>query len=115
MEVSRSVSSKICKLYRVLREGYERELIVLRHFGEAEDLVWGPQQDVNTTRVMNTVLDNESPQLVVLNGDLITGENTYLSNSTYYVDRIVQPMIQRGLPWASTYGKLLVCSQVCSC
>lgn len=75
------------------------------HFGEAEDLDWGPQQDINSTRVMNSVLDSESPQLVVLNGDLITGENTYLFNSTYYVDRIVQPMVQRGLEWASTYGK----------
>jgi len=72
------------------------------HFGEAENLVWGPQQDVNTTRVMNTVLDVESPQLVVLNGDLITGENTYLPNSTHYVDEIVQPLVQRGLSWAST-------------
>jgi hypothetical protein len=74
------------------------------HFGEAEDLDWGPQQDINTTRVMNNVLNSESPQLVVLNGDLITGENTFLSNSTLYVDRIVQPMVQRGLSWASTYG-----------
>lgn len=75
------------------------------HFGEAEDTVWGPQQDIKSIRVMNTVLDNESPQLVVLNGDLITGEDTSLSNSTAYLDRIVQPMVQRGLPWASTYGK----------
>ncbi|KAK5120380.1 hypothetical protein LTR85_006319 [Meristemomyces frigidus] len=74
------------------------------HFGEAEHLDWGPQQDVNSTRVMNTVLDNEHPQLVVLNGDLITGENTYKENSTDYVDEIVQPLLDRGLLWASTYG-----------
>lgn len=53
---------------------------------------------------MNTVLDSESPQLVVLNGDLITGENTFLKNSTHYVDKIVEPLVQRNLPWASTYG-----------
>lgn len=40
------------------------------HFGEAEDLEWGPEQDVNTTRVMNTVLDCEDSQLVVLNGGM---------------------------------------------
>ena len=74
------------------------------HFGEAEDLVWGPQQDTNTIQVMNSVLDDESPQIVVLNGDLITGENTFLVNSTSYIDQIVQPMVQRGLSWASTYG-----------
>lgn len=75
------------------------------HYGEAEDLDWGPRQDVNSTRVMNAVLDAESStQLVVLNGDLITGENTFLHNSTHYVDRIVEPLVARGLPWASTYG-----------
>ncbi len=53
---------------------------------------------------MNTVLDHESPQLVVLNGDLITGENTYLHNSTDYVDRVVAPLVERKLLWCSTYG-----------
>ena len=74
------------------------------HYGEAEDEDWGPAQDVATEKVMNTVLDTESPQLVVLNGDLITGENTYRENSSDYVDSIVRPMVERGLPWASTYG-----------
>lgn len=53
---------------------------------------------------MRAVLDAESPQLVVLNGDLITGENAYLENSTSYIDRIVSPLVARGLSWASTYG-----------
>jgi hypothetical protein len=70
----------------------------------AEDLDWGSRQDVNSERVVNAVLDVESPQLVVLNGDLITGENTYLKNSSLYVDEIVRPLVQRGMTWASTYG-----------
>ncbi|GAB7354996.1 hypothetical protein MBLNU459_g5608t1 [Dothideomycetes sp. NU459] len=74
------------------------------HFGEAEDTLWGPQQDINSTRVMNAILDAESQQLVVLNGDLITGENTFLENSTHYLDQIVAPLVRRRLPWASTYG-----------
>ena len=74
------------------------------HYGEAEDSVWGPQQDINSTRVVNTILDIEPPQLVILNGDLITGENTYLHNSTGYVDEIVKPLLERNLPWASSYG-----------
>lgn len=74
------------------------------HFGEAEDTDWGPLQDVNTLKVMQTVLDSEATQLVVLNGDLITGENTFRENSTDYVDRIVAPIVEAGLPWASTYG-----------
>ncbi|KAF3763398.1 Metallo-dependent phosphatase [Cryphonectria parasitica EP155] len=74
------------------------------HFGEAEDTDWGPLQDVDTLEVMQTVLDNETPQLVILNGDLITGENTFKENSTDYVDEIVAPLVEAGLPWASTYG-----------
>lgn len=74
------------------------------HFGEAENTDWGPLQDVDTLKVMQTVLDNESPQLVVLNGDLITGEDTERENSTDYVDEIVAPLVEAGLPWASTYG-----------
>ena len=53
---------------------------------------------------MNTVLDHESPQLAVLNGDLITGENTYVHNSTKYVDQLLAPLVARRVPWASTYG-----------
>ncbi|KAF1349560.1 Metallo-dependent phosphatase-like protein [Delphinella strobiligena] len=74
------------------------------HYGEAENTLWGPQQDLNTTRVMNAVLDAESQQLVVLNGDLITGENTFLHNSSRYIDRIVEPLVRRGVRWASVYG-----------
>ena len=53
---------------------------------------------------MNRILDYESQDLVVLNGDLITGDDTFLENSTHYVDQIVEPMVSRGLSWASTYG-----------
>lgn len=74
------------------------------HFGEAEDTDWGPLQDANTLKVMKNVLANEETQLVVLNGDLITGENTFKENSTDYIDEIVAPLMELGLPWASTYG-----------
>lgn len=70
----------------------------------AENLDWGPQQDINSTRVMNSILDQESPQLVVLNGDLITGENTFKANSSHYLDEIVVPLVDRNLYWACTYG-----------
>jgi len=67
-------------------------------------LDWGPVQNDNSTIVMNRVLDAEKQQLVVINGDLITGDDTFLENSTYYLDQIVEPMVCRGLSWASTYG-----------
>ncbi|KAK1808555.1 hypothetical protein LTR12_017094 [Friedmanniomyces endolithicus] len=74
------------------------------HFGENAWDSWGPQQDINTVKVMNQVLDAETQQLVVLNGDLITGENAYLGNATVKIDQIVAPLLARGLTWASTYG-----------
>ncbi|KAK3485537.1 Metallo-dependent phosphatase-like protein [Neurospora hispaniola] len=75
------------------------------HFGENAWEKWGPLQDASSIRVMNSVLDSEpSTNLVVLNGDLITGENTFKENSTTYIDQIVEPMVRRGLTWASTYG-----------
>lgn len=74
------------------------------HFGE-EEHGWGIDQDVNSTGVMNAVLDAENTiDLVVLNGDLITGENTFKENSSAYVYQIVKPMLSRKIPWASTYG-----------
>ena len=42
------------------------------HYGEDEDS-FGIPQDVNSTLLMIHVLDTESPDFVVLNGDLITG------------------------------------------
>lgn len=73
------------------------------HFGEEEN-GWGIDQDLKSLKVMRTVLDAEAPDFVVINGDLITGENTFRENSTGYVDQIVQPLVGRNMPWASTYG-----------
>lgn len=74
------------------------------HFGEAEDTDWGPEQDSRTLHVMSTILDTEEPDLVVLNGDLITGDDTQLANATDYFDKLVAPLVQRQIPWASAYG-----------
>ena len=74
------------------------------HTGENAWDSWGPQQDINTIKVINKVLDKESPGLVVLNGDLITGDNAFLENATVYIEQIIGPMLERNLPWASAYG-----------
>lgn len=100
-----AIASPVKQSLRFSKDGtFQLSVFEDLHYGEAEDLVWGPQQDVNSTRVMNAVLDHETQQLVVLNGDLITGENTLKANSSSYVDEIVRPLVQRGLRWASTYG-----------
>lgn len=91
------------------------------HYGE-EESDWGIDQDVNSTRAINAILDYEDSDFVVLSksnliplllsklsnrlldGDLITGENTFLTNSTKYLDVVVAPLVERNLRWASTYG-----------
>jgi len=92
------------------------------HYGE-EEHGWGIDQDIKSMRVMRSILDFEYPDFVIfslpshshalligieeltsVDGDLITGENTFLHNSTKYVDLIVESLVQRNVPWASTYG-----------
>ena len=73
------------------------------HYGENES-TFGIPADKNSAALMQQVLSQEKPNLVVLNGDLITGENTFAFNSTGYVDQIVAPLVAGGYYWASTYG-----------
>lgn len=61
-------------------------------------------QDARTVEVIRKVLDCESSQLVVLNGDLISGYGTRANNATLYLDQILAPIVEKGLPWATTYG-----------
>ncbi|KIJ99308.1 hypothetical protein K443DRAFT_624447 [Laccaria amethystina LaAM-08-1] len=81
------------------------------HFGEKPEGVWGPEQDKNSIILMKTVLASEKPDYVstsfdasVLNGDLVTGENTYRENSTLLIDQIVAPLNQARVPFSSTHG-----------
>lgn len=64
----------------------------------------GPEQDAKSIAVMNRVLASEYPDLVVFNGDLITGDNLPKENSTHHIDKIVQPLLDHDLTWASAYG-----------
>ncbi|KAH9939180.1 Metallo-dependent phosphatase [Amylocystis lapponica] len=74
------------------------------HYGENPWDAWGPQQDVNSTELMEIVLADEKPDYVVLNGDLITGENTFKQNSTTLIDEIVKPLNAVKIPFSSTHG-----------
>ena len=73
------------------------------HYGE-DEFSFGPAADVNSGKVIRHVLDNEKPDFVIMNGDLITGENTYHHNSTLNFDVLVKPLVDGGYRWASTYG-----------
>ncbi|KAJ7196231.1 Metallo-dependent phosphatase-like protein [Mycena pura] len=74
------------------------------HFGEGEDVTWGPQQDVNTSIAHAAILEHEKPNYVVFNGDLITGENVFAFNATKYLDQVFAPTVARKIPFSSTHG-----------
>ncbi|KAJ3761146.1 Metallo-dependent phosphatase-like protein [Lentinula raphanica] len=74
------------------------------HWGENPWDAWGPEQDANSTRLMEKVLPSEKPDFVVLNGDLITGENAFKDNATLLIDRIVAPLNAAQIPFCSTQG-----------
>ncbi|EIM80979.1 Metallo-dependent phosphatase [Stereum hirsutum FP-91666 SS1] len=75
-----------------------------QHYGENAWDVWGPEQDANSTELTETVLPSEKPDYVVINGDLITGENTFKENSTDYVNILLAPIIQAQIPFSTTQG-----------
>ncbi|KAJ8689638.1 hypothetical protein PTI98_012521 [Pleurotus ostreatus] len=74
------------------------------HFGENPWDDWGPVQDANSLKLMRTVLPSERPDYVVINGDLITGENTFRENSTSLIDEIMGPINEAKIPFSSTQG-----------
>lgn len=73
------------------------------HYGEAEALVWGPAQDINSTRVLRHVLRSEAPQLVAFTGDQLTGNNIH-SNATRYWSRVIQAADESGVPHLAAMG-----------
>ncbi|ONH95082.1 hypothetical protein PRUPE_7G050500 [Prunus persica] len=92
--------------YHKLRPGalFKIALFADLHFGEAESTDWGPLQDVNSTRVMSSVLDDENPDFVIYLGDVITANNIAIRNASLYWDQAVSPTRAKGIPWASVFG-----------
>lgn len=62
------------------------------------------QKDWKTIGLMNSVLDNELPDLVVLNGDLLSCEYVAPSKYNELLDQVVSPLVSRDLPFAPTFG-----------
>jgi hypothetical protein len=52
---------------------------------------------------MSKILGYETPDFVVFTGDFITGDAIFI-NSTGFIRTLLQPVIQGGYRWASTYG-----------
>ncbi|KAL8041379.1 hypothetical protein ABFX02_10G161500 [Erythranthe guttata] len=74
------------------------------HFGEDAWTEWGPRQDLNSARVMSSVLDQEQPDFVIYLGDVITANNVVVKNARLYWDKALSPTKNRGIPWSTIFG-----------
>ncbi|XP_027366666.1 probable inactive purple acid phosphatase 16 isoform X2 [Abrus precatorius] len=102
--------------FRLARDAAERQiptragapfkiaLLADLHFGENAWSDWGPLQDVNSVKVMNTVLHHENPDFVIYLGDVITANNIMIANASLYWDLATSPARNRGIPWTSVFG-----------
>jgi predicted MPP superfamily phosphohydrolase len=73
------------------------------HFGEGENVDWGPMQDTKSLRVMKTMIEMEKPDLVVFSGDQITGNNIQ-KNATLYWKQLVSVCLESKTKWTSIFG-----------
>jgi hypothetical protein len=64
----------------------------------------GSDGDWKSVGVMNSVLNNEYTDLVVLNGDLISCEWVATADVNGLLDKIVSPLVSRNMPFAATFG-----------
>lgn len=60
--------------------------------------------DRRTVELMEKTLDQEQPDFVVINGDVITGGCETRLAVKQAINNVVWPMESRGIPWAVTYG-----------
>ncbi|WP_169053854.1 metallophosphoesterase family protein [Agromyces sp. H66] len=60
--------------------------------------------DRRTVELMEKTLDQEQPDMVLINGDVITGGCETRLAVKQAINNVVWPMESRGIPWAVTYG-----------
>ncbi|KZV84961.1 Metallo-dependent phosphatase [Exidia glandulosa HHB12029] len=71
------------------------------HFGERDR---GDEKDAQSVQLMTRILAEEQPDYVVINGDLLTGDDTFASNVTAVLDQIFAPLNAARVPFSSTHG-----------
>lgn len=73
------------------------------HLGEAQETDWGPRQDVKTYNLLSTLIPFENPNLILLTGDQLTG-NDCDANATAYYEQMGEFLEQFDIPWALIFG-----------
>ncbi|KAF2732693.1 Metallo-dependent phosphatase [Polyplosphaeria fusca] len=74
------------------------------HFGERELVLFLVIKDTKTLGLMGMTLDKEKPNLVVLNGDIVSNDQVSAENEKNQLEIALGPLLHRNQAWASTYG-----------
>lgn len=85
----------------MLKVSIESFLSIRREYAKVDP---DATDDAMTKQVMRSILSDEEAQLVVLNGDLISGDAIQGSGSSDYIHEVVSPLVEINQVWASTYG-----------
>lgn len=73
------------------------------HFGEDSWTDWGPRQDANTFKVLESIIPEEKPDLIVLSGDQLTANNID-KNATDVYRNVCKHLAKYKTPWAMIFG-----------
>ncbi|MFL0251534.1 metallophosphoesterase family protein [Clostridium neuense] len=68
------------------------------------DLHLSPKSDSKTIELMNSILDSEKPDLVILTGDNVDGRYCNSSQAVKCISDISKPIESRKIHWAVTLG-----------
>lgn len=68
------------------------------------DLHWcnGEEKDLQTNRLMESILEKEKPDLVVFTGDVVFSANC--TDPVYSFHRALEPVNKAQIPWAAVFG-----------
>ena len=73
------------------------------HLGENSWTDWGPEQDEKTRLALDSILNAENPDLIVLTGDQLTANNIK-KNATAYVHKLARNLGKHKIPWITVFG-----------
>jgi predicted MPP superfamily phosphohydrolase len=72
------------------------------HLGEASNTPWGPDQDLKTWKLIDTILKAEQPDLIILSGDQVSANDC--PNAAEYYKMIGKKLSHYKIPWAMIFG-----------
>lgn len=76
-------------------------LFTIVHFTDTQD---DQEIDPRTVRLMEAVLDDQQPDLVVFTGDNVRSGPETADQVRQAIDEFVRPVDSRGIPWLVTFG-----------